>query len=421
VVVKDRVYVVSEPTELLALDVNTGKVLWQRPSNYIDTYKGQEREAAEKELAAARKLRTDLEALKKDLYRMKRKLRGASPTPGLIESTKALESQVNDMRKQYDKSWRVRALPPIELIGYSSSTPVVDETGVYVGFGNGVFSAFELDGTRRWSVGFGRPPSNMRGYHKGHSASPIIVGEQLVVGYRKLRALNKNTGEVAWEGNEFLDFGTPVHLRVGGEDLVATPQGEIYRMKDGVMLTDELGDVWHCGPVVDGATLYIVGSGLGRVGGKGAKANSAKVQSSARAIRLEMKGEKILHTKIWETPVEPGDYYASPVLHGGVLYSLSITGVLMALDSTTGKVHYRKALEPQGRVFASLAVASGRLYAFGPNGRIWVFNAGPHGELMAETEISASLDYRVWSSPFFAGDSVFLREAEHLYRFGKTR
>ena len=419
VVYGDRVYIVSEPTELQALDLRTAKLLWKRQNNYMDTYKGDELADAKKKALEAEKLRKELDSRKKELYRMKRRLRGSTPSAGLADAVKALEKRVNEMHKKYDQTWRVRQLPPIELIGYSSGTPLVDESGIYVGFGNGVFSRFDFDGTRRWSVGFGDPPGMMRGYNKGHSASPILIGNRLIVGYQKLRALDKDSGAVAWEGDIFLDYGTPVPMRLGEEDLVVTPQGEVYRLSDGEQLADDLGDVWHCGPVVDGNVLYFVGSGLGRIGAKGKAADASKSKGKARAIRLSMEGGELRHETLWESPVEPGDYYASPVLYGGILYSISIAGVLVAMDSRTGKTHYRKVLEPLGRVFASPAIAGDLLHIFGPSGKTWSIRTGPKGEILSEGQLGQELDFRVWSSPFFHGSSLFVREREHLYRFGK--
>jgi outer membrane protein assembly factor BamB len=254
----------------------------------------------------------------------------------------------------------------------------------------------------------------MHGYQEGHAASPIIVGDRLVVGFGKLRALNKNSGEILWEGRKFRDFGTPAHIRVHGEDLVVTAYGEVYRLRDGAVLTSDLGEVIHLGPVAEADTLYFVGSDFGRAMSVGADRKTLDRPGTARAIRLSMKGGTFAYERLWETDLEPKDYYATPVAHQGVLYAVSADGVLSAVNTATGELHYRKDLGPADTFYSSLVVAGGHLYLWNQGGKTWIFRVGAEGTLVAENK----LDDSVWSTPFFHEGRIFVRGHNKLFCLG---
>ena len=407
-------FVVSEPVELLALSLDDGAILWRKNNRIMDTLEGAELEAAKAERARFEQLRVDLEANKKKLYRMKRRLRRGEPEEGLSEAVQKLEDEVNKSRAELDANRRAQPLPRIEFIGYSSSTPVADDQGVYVVFGNGVLTHFDFKGNRRWSRLLGDPPVNMRGFNQGHAASPLLVGDKLIVGFNRLRVLDKRTGEIQWEGRRFLDFGTPAHMKLGGEDMIVTAFGEVYRLRDGALLASDLGDVRHNGPVGLGDQVFFVGADFARamVGSK--TQSTAQKPAKARALTLSYQGDRVKHKTSWITELETSDYYATPTVHEGIFYALSAKGVLSVLDAKKGTLLYREDLESRGNIYASPVIADGKLFLSGSHGEVWIYKTGAKAERIGEN----SLRDRVWSSPFIQKDSMYIRGESFVYRIG---
>ena len=64
----------------------------------------------------------------------------------------------------------------------------------------------------------------------------------------------------------------------------------------------------------------------------------------------------------------------------------------------------------QGREFP-LAIASGRLYVVGRDGKTAVIRVGPEYEALAFNELDDDID----ASPVFVGDRLYLRGRERLY------
>jgi outer membrane protein assembly factor BamB len=83
----------------------------------------------------------------------------------------------------------------------AQSTPALDKDGIYVYYASFGVISYDHEGNVRW-----KSPLN-RIYHRwGHAASPVIMGELVIVNHefggvddRKLLALNKHSGEVVWE------------------------------------------------------------------------------------------------------------------------------------------------------------------------------------------------------------------------------
>ena len=68
-------------------------------------------------------------------------------------------------------------------------------------------------------------------------------------------------------------------------------------------------------------------------------------------------------------------------------------------------------IEGLTNVWSSLAVASGRLYVVGRDGKTAVIELGPEYELLALNELDDNVD----ASPVFVGERLYLRGRERLY------
>ena len=105
-------------------------------------------------------------------------------------------------------------------------------------------------------------------------------------------------------------------------------------------------------------------------------------------------------------------YVPSVVVNEGLVYFLKhYRNILSCLDARTGEVQYETRIEGLTSVWSSLAVAAGRLYVVGRDGKTAVIKLGPTYELLALNE----LDDRIDASPVFVGDRLYLRGRRQIY------
>ena len=288
--------------------------------------------------------------------------------------------------------------------GFTSATPVCDGTHVYAVFGNGMVAAYDLDGALRWSRFVEKPT------HKwGHCASPRLVGGTLLVHIQTLRALDPADGTELW--NQPVEtwakerdkrWGSPAPARIGEVDVVVTTAGRVIRASDGEVLFDDLPKVKYSTPLVHGDVVYCLDQ---KVGG---------------AVRLPktLAGEPEV---LWTARTANERYYASPVLHDGVLYSITRKGEFSAFDAQDGKEIYREKLllaaneKEKNAAYASVSLAGKLLYFAGMDGSIVVVKPGRTYEQVARSTVEKNLR----STPIFEGPHVYVRAPEHLYCFGE--
>src|SRR6266511_3278570 len=89
--------------------------------------------------------------------------------------------------------------PTQENNPYCSGSPVTDGQRVYVCFGSAGVSAYDFDGKEAWHRDLG-----MLNHMFGNAVSPVLSGDLCILNYgpdekARLVALNKNSGEIAWE------------------------------------------------------------------------------------------------------------------------------------------------------------------------------------------------------------------------------
>ena len=192
--------------------------------------------------------------------------------------------------------------------GYATATPVVEGKYVYVSFGTGVVACHDVDGKRQWVRLFDR---RQEGQY-GRTASPVLVGDVLVITVDHLVGLRRQTGETLWEApSARATYGTPAVARVGGVGVVIVPHGECVRVEDGRILATRLGKLVYTSPIVHEGMLYFVGE-------------------ETFAVRLlDVAGEEVKARKDCGNPTTEGRFYASPICHKGILYGLSNEGTRM--------------------------------------------------------------------------------------------
>ena len=277
--------------------------------------------------------------------------------------------------------------------GYTSPTPVSDGRAVYTLFGSGVAAAHDLDGNRLWARLVDRPP-----HQWGHSASPVLGGERLIVHIADLVALDPATGEVVWRQASQVKFGSPVVTRIGPEDVVITPSGDVFRARDGEPLARQIGNLEYATPVVHGDMVYFI-------------------EKKAVAVKLPAEAGGPFESA-WVARVDGSRHYASPLIHRGMIYAVSREEKFSILDVETGALVFSRDLDlgtESNSAYASVTLAGGKLFIGADNGTTVVLEPGEGYE-----EISRNVVEGFRSSPVFAGSRMYLRAFDHLYCFEKN-
>ena len=404
VVVGDRIFVCEERATLVCVRASDGEILWQKTHTYLDTVNPAERDKVRQQLEEA-----DIEKTTKDFRSSKNQLNGTrnqlKKAQKKLEETPDdadLKKKIEDLKKKQDNlKKRVEELdaklkPVAEYIipvtegtnGYATPTPVSDGKNVYVLFGTGVAACYDLEGNPKW-VKLVQKPTN--GW--GHSASPVLVGDKLLVHVRSMIALNKDTGEVVWQSKANPRWGTSVHTRIGDVDVVITPNGDIFRVSDGKQLAKNISSLEYATPIVQDGIVYFIEHG-------------------GKAFKLPSEtSETIAPEFLWQTKPRKERYYGSSVYYGGLIYAVNERGVFSVIDLYTGNVVNEKRLKlGKGTVYPSVALAENYVFVSSDNGTTIVFESG-----VEPLEVSKNKLEPFRTCPVFRGNRMYIRTKDYLY------
>lgn len=289
-----------------------------------------------------------------------------------------------------------------EHYGDTTPTPVSDGQWVWVFFNTGSVACYDLDGRCRWLNWYDQRLATSYGRH----ASPILVGDRLLVHFGPLVCLDAATGKLLWKNDAAkATYGTPASARIGDVDVVVTPKGHVVRITDGRILAAELGLCMYTSPVVQGRVVYFI-------------------DSSSTAVQLpEQPGEQIECQELWHAELS-GDFYASPVIHSGRIYTVDRAANYYVLDAPTGRTVRRQTLElaPAGRsespnVYPSVCLAGKHLVVGNDAGESLWLALGDASPAVGTGTLPAGSG----GTPAFSGRRMFIRGGNLLYAVGKDR
>jgi outer membrane protein assembly factor BamB len=373
----------AEPNRLLCLRLSDGELLWERAHEYEAVFGIEKAEQIKQQHAESQKVHQEIAELEKQL----KSEQDADPNSDAVSSLR------DRIRKLQQRDEELLAIPPpqADATGNTASTPVCDSENVYAVLGNGIVSSHRLDGQRNWIKFIGKPMSR-------HSASPLISGNLLIVHFQQLVALDLRSGKILWQAETPPRNGTPVALTVGEQSVIVTPAGAIVRTEDGTVLAKDLFDLAYCSPIAQEGVVY------------------AAERGRLVAIKLSRGDDKdTMQTDVlWQTRGAQEDRLASPVVHGGLLFSATGSGILDAVDITTGKVVQRRRLElGDGRVDASLSLANDMLYIQSTNGITVILEPTSDCPEIARNQAEGSS-----SSPFFVDERILFRTPTQMICIG---
>lgn len=299
----------------------------------------------------------------------------------------------------------------VNLHGFASGTPVTDGKAVYAFFGRSGVRALSLEGELLWHTSVGTD-INPLGW--GSAASPILAGDLLIVNAsvesESIVALNKATGKEAWRvGGIRRSWSTPllVELADGRREVVVTLEGNVLGLDpaSGKRLWECPNQTDYLCPMVIAheGIVYVTGGRKGPV---------------TLAIRAGGRGDVSKTHVLWSlrrTPKVP-----SPLYHDGLLYWVDNTGIACCVDARTGKMVYQKRLKIRGpgdKVYASVVLADGKLYAVSRQGGTLVLAAGREFKQLAHNELGDESVFN--ATPVVADGRLLLRSDRFLYCIGK--
>lgn len=398
IIVEDRIFVCSEPCTLLCVNKADGKILWQKENSYKDlVIPADLQEKIDAERKADDALRAKQTIFSGQMTAVKKEVAGGKLSKEEAESKlKALKArfdEIEDQRKALTLAVRYREPGKNSVGGFSQCTPVCDGRRVFVGFGNGLVACYDLEGNRKW---LRLIEHSTLTYH--HGSSPVLVGDKLLVHYADLVALDVEDGSEAWRAKVPPNYGTSIHCKVAGEDVVVHPNGFLVRVRDGHVIADKMGSSGPNSPIVHDNVAYFI-------------------RNEARAVRLpELLRAPIKTKDLWKAKLTGGGYwFASPILHDGLVYGLSAQGILNVVENSTGKLVYDQRLEfAKGEVYASVTLAGGLLFISSDAGITAVVQPGREYKEVARNTLEP---FR--STPVFEGSRMYLRGLKTLYCIGE--
>ena len=287
-----------------------------------------------------------------------------------------------------------------EHFGDTTPTPVSDGKWVWVFFNTGIVACHDLEGNCRW-----RDWYDMRlATNYGRTASPVLVGQRLLIHFGPLVCLDAATGKVLWENpSAKATYGTPATARIGDVAVIVTPRGQIVRVADGKILASGLGLCGYTSPIVQDGVVYFI-------------------DREISAVELPAKaGEEIACRERWYEELD-GEFFASPLIHEGRVYAVDRAANYYVIDAATGKTLLRQTLElaPAGRIespniYPSICLAGKHLFVGNDAGETMLLQPGDRLAVVATN----SLPRGSGATPTFSGQRMFTRAGEVLYCIGK--
>jgi outer membrane protein assembly factor BamB len=317
-----------------------------------------------------------------------------------------------------------------KLPNFSSSnpSPVTDGEAMFVYFNSGTLAALGLEGKVRWQTnlvtGFG--PDNLV-WDQG--TSPVLTRDYVVIarmnhGESWLAAFDKATGQMRWKvprnyetpEEDDNSYTTPLLLEHQGKQALLVWGAEHLTAHD----TSDGRLLWSCGEFNPKAVANLPPVASPVIAGDIAVVPFGKPGSESRlyGIRLGGTGDVTATHRVWRRD-DTGTFVPTPAEYKGRIYLLRDRGGVECLDPATGKTLWQHALPKDSsdyyasssNYYASPLVAGGMLYAIREDGVVFVARVEGTFEILAENHMGE----RIIASPAAVSDRLLIRGERHLF------
>jgi outer membrane protein assembly factor BamB len=431
IIVGEKIFVRSDPYDLICLNKKDGKILWIR-SHGPQIVITDEEKKANPALAAADPLNAKLKEVN-DAYVAQ------GSTPEILKQKHDLQHQIDDIIKKADRKYR---LPPDMWVesssGYTAATPVSDGKFIWLISGSGVAACYDVDGNLKWANFVSL--ADGWGEH-GDPLSPALVGGKLI--RHGPTALDPATGKEIWSvplQNARGQNWAVVPFKVGGQDFVSVGN-QFVRVSDGKSLFRMDGFIITT-PVPDGSDVYYIAATF-----------------FACALRCQLQGAdglKVTEEKPIELPgpTDPAkkwdpaaDYYvAAPLYNDGLLYAVGNWGKFSVVDMKKGERLYTLQAPYEFRngfhrktygtgIGSGITMAGKYIYTTDNAGCTLVLEPGREFKLVSKNNLDymhpkgwTGWEQKHWegprhevtlSTPIFEGNRMYLRGEQNLYCVGE--
>jgi outer membrane protein assembly factor BamB len=392
IMLNGKLYVGSEIDKLVCLDAATGKILWEKSNSEDEILTPAQKAERVKITKQLQPVKAQKRVIDREYNKARRAYRKNRKDKELGKKVRELKKQRRELEKKLAPLFQF--MPKIHKVtGYSTPTPVTDGKNIYTCYGTGLAAAYTPDGKRLWLKVIEKPTNQF-----GYSSSPVFAGGKFIVAYKHIIALDPQTGKEIWKVPSKYRWGTPLVTTIGGKEIIITPNGEIIRATDGVLLSKSLPSLQYNSAMIHKGIVYTYN------------------KDKARAHRLPAKAEAGAKTELlWEVPITSDRYYGSPVTDGKTVYCITRAGKLTALDLKTGKKLFERKIKlGKGTNYPSPTIAGNTLFVSNDNGRTAVLKLDAAGSEIGENSLPP---FR--SSPVFIGNRMYIRTLDGLYCIGK--
>ena len=276
--------------------------------------------------------------------------------------------------------------------GGPSATPYVDCGAVYTLSKAGEVHAINARTGRHIGSRSFTPEIGKLNVDYGCCASPLVVGDRLIINVGRVHVLDKTTMEIIWSSKELGEaFSSPMVVRRGGEDILVCLNLKglfLFRLSDGKQLGHHLSERHKsiCGatPIILGDKLFLTCTGGSEIYGIGA-GNELKLLSDSSTF---------------------GNTFSTPVLWRGHLYGFNqVANQLQCIDPESREARW----SVDGLGNGTLTIAGGKLIIMSESSELIVAEATPEGfEALAQMQV---LGGKCWTTPVLVNKRIYCRNS----------
>ncbi|MFW6061529.1 MAG: PQQ-binding-like beta-propeller repeat protein [Planctomycetota bacterium] len=293
---------------------------------------------------------------------------------------------------------------------YAASTVATDGKYIFAIFANGEVGCVDFTGKVIWAKHLGMPENAY-----GYSSSPVVHEDRVLIQWDQtseensaMIALNKETGDELWQTDRPVrqSWATPIIAETdSGPQLVTVgnPWAIAYEPASGE-------EIWRA-KVLDGEVTpspIFAGGHVIVCSGRGGLV----------AIRPDGEGDVTESHVAWRQRRFAPDV-ASPVSDGERVYTVNAggrRGLVLSYGIEDGEMVWRERIS--GKVWASPAIAGGKLYILADDGSSIIMATGETAEQLATPGIESEGEAKFEASPAFAAGRMYLRSDTTLYCIG---